>query len=745
MNDYKYKQYKISKRDSSIISYATEKLETLGEYKNAFIKEWNLMHDRTFKDSRTKKGTNADENIFAHVKFPHEFSVFKRKMADFVRNPPSANFSTRDVANIWRLESFKKVWENKTMEANLNTQLSYAFSDVFIGGFGFIETGYLEKYRDINEIIYKKDEKRGEVYSLTEILKTKKKRILEYDGLYVARKDPNDVWVDENAVDLHGNVQSAKIAIIKDTYDIVEFRSEFEGFLNYEAVIPVGVNDATLGAEDEADVTEKDEEITETGTYVHVYRIYLPPSDECYYIANGVVIYDGPIPFGHKQIPLIMVKSFPYSGNLFCPSDISMIQHIAEVKNTLINLGLDNKRMILQRPIVYVGNDIDPEDIVWGPNQALQLPAGSNVRESVQFMDIPDISGTIGDMIGLMEEYQMMTTGVDTRSLTPDPNEKATQTAIKREISNIMMDLTIKYNEMNGLKTLFEQLAKNLMEFYPREKVRDYLNPQGLVEEKLGYPEISIEDYKVSIENDDESGDVSNIIFEESPEDISLFEVKGPFIRQQLVVEVQEGSMTGILEELDLQKWNERTQIYGSIPEASAQIDWKKWMQNDIKKNKENPDDFLKKEIVDEMTASITEPVREIRSLVFGQAYIAPEKIDHKAHADSLRKFIASDYYKKGSKDLKGHFIKLSAIVKQNIQKAFIEHLQKSLLGEQPKPPQPEMGPAGVPPQGGEATPQGGGLEGGFPKMNVPKQKPKSVQTKVRSDAGKLAKSITKK
>lgn len=709
ISELKFEPSAKSDRDTKIIQFFVEQLQELNEYRQNYSAEWKIADDRVWVRSRRPKGRDAGGGSFGHVDlfndadddrdtssdwrshifFPHEFSVMRQAFANMIRNLPDAVFETFDEKNQWKLEVWKKVWEHVLNEADAMTEMLYALIDMRIKGVGFLEIGYLEKYKSIREAVYGKDKDGSFVFSPANIESYTDKKILEYDGLLVQRRDPNDVWIDSNCVDLHSLTHGAKIAITKDVYDIFTFRREFEGFKNVNRVVPVARDASVIEFMSEQNKTESEEEasnIANQNKYVHVYKMTLPDTDERFWIANNEVLYDGSIEFAHKRINLAMLKNVPVPGNLYVPGEVSFMQYIAESMNVFLGLAMDNKKFALQpHTFIEESDELDPEDILTRPMGYTPVPRGFDVNKNLQVWTPPDVSGNVTELHSMIEDKFIQVTGTDTRAMFPPSSEKVTQTMMKKEISNNLLDLTIKYNEINGLKDAFELMTATIMEFYPRKKVRNYLDPSGEFIEEISFPKISVRGMKIKTEyNENNSKQIDKIEFEKNEENtgiVSFFEARPEFIRQQLIIKVKEGSLTGTIQELMLKRWIELIQLltqFASVnPEIAQKLNWDKIMALTFKKYNENPDDVLIRPEVEETKSELE---KELMALKFGKEYTPKGKIDSAKHADSLMKEIL-----KGGK---------SPREMQALMAAQMKHLEAELSGEQEgveEPPIPMM------------------------------------------------------
>lgn len=98
---------------------------------------------------------------------------------------------------------------------------------------------------------------------------------------------------------------------------------------------------------------------------VEILRYFNRLKDRMVIIANGVVLYDGPIPFAHKKYPFASTIYEPFAIDFFygksLPDKIATDQ---DVINTLWNMMLDQSYLSIFKPILNDDPDDDEETVL---------------------------------------------------------------------------------------------------------------------------------------------------------------------------------------------------------------------------------------------------------------------------------------------------------------------------------------------------------------------------------------------
>lgn len=179
------------------------------------------------------------------------------------------------------------------------------------------------------------------------------KEIVDFNDCYSQVIPLEDFYV--------GNVWQADMqlqpdVVWKSIVRRVEAKEEFSKYQNWKYVKPGAYTSLVEGtpfyrnkvfAELEADQIE-------------IIRYYNRLKDQFVVVANGVLLYDGPIPFAHKMYPFAKTVYEPFAIDFFygksLPDKIATDQ---DVINTLWNMGLDQQYLSIFKPILTS----DPDEV----------------------------------------------------------------------------------------------------------------------------------------------------------------------------------------------------------------------------------------------------------------------------------------------------------------------------------------------------------------------------------------------
>jgi hypothetical protein len=206
------------------------------------------------------------------------------------------------------------------------------------------------------------------------------KDIVDFEGCY-RRVIPLEDFYISNIY--QSNVQLQPDVIWKQILKKQEFKSEFGRYKKFEKV-KEGLYNAVV----ENSTFYHTEYISNIGTdVVEVLRWYSRWKDRLVVVANGVVMYDGPIPFNHKQLPFAKGIFEPFAVDFFYGKSLpDKVIHNQDTRNTLMNMMLDQSFLSIFKPILTS----DPDEM----DDTLLIPGLlKKVSDINQYKVMSDLTG----------------------------------------------------------------------------------------------------------------------------------------------------------------------------------------------------------------------------------------------------------------------------------------------------------------------------------------------------------------
>lgn len=211
-----------------------------------------------------------------------------------------------------------------------------------------------------------------------------------------------------------------------------------------------------------------------------IVRYYNRIKDEYIVIANDVLLYNGPMPFHHKEYPF---EAFRFETNMDLFWGNSLPNKFAanqDMVNGLWNMGLDRMVLALNKPIMT--DDDEVIDTVWTPNAILKVGDKDSYKEMP--MDPPDAA--YFSMLQLAQKFTMDNSGIigGSSGTTPRGGKiTARQALLMEEQAREIMGLSL--NNLEQFEARCSKLrTQNLLQFSVLPDVQEVVGKEGAADYK---------------------------------------------------------------------------------------------------------------------------------------------------------------------------------------------------------------------------------------------------------------------
>lgn len=485
--------------------------------------------------------------------------VIETKQSIESKSPPSWAYepldNMDDEAKCKILEDiiFKHVWYQKYV--NMDYKFDVLNQDKDILGTMYQYIGYRRIYRTIRE-------KNRDTKKITT------KQELYYDDIVVDNIYPQDVWLHPLAM---GVFDSPWIKIRKrfDYGTFLETYSDTEIYENIDKV-PKGKWDYGRGD----DISKRYRQYDSTDDDVVVFEHWNKMKDELVIYANGVLIFDGPNPYEHKELPFTDYIDRLQHNTYIGESECERIATLADAVNAFINLAIDKEKRAAGGLNLVDENIGDYDEIAMQFDPSIVYRV-NNPRDAFVHYDMPGMSSSTANVIQMLMDYIVFATGVDFKQLTDlGSSTKATVAAIKREVTQQRIGLNLRRNENRGIVRLGWLLAKTVQQFYTMPKI----------DEVTGKPKMPLEYKKVRVkgkgykEKPNKKGEYDLGSLKLSSKDISetkigFFQARPEYLRLKgdITVRVIPGSTLAASKELEKAKAMEMAELAPQLQEIDPQ------------------------------------------------------------------------------------------------------------------------------------------------------------------------------
>ncbi len=428
----------------------------------------------------------------ATFRLPELFGINERKKADLLEHLPEVVVDSQlmdeyniAVASQEALKQFQYTSKERDVLASV-------VSSAVDFGTGIQVDGVVNVEREVTPV----DDKNPQLF----LPKAKKPtRVSVYYGLAPESLDLRDAFPDPSATMDHdpSGVKGMQWFYRRRIYTYEQFLADFEGKPGFDirGVDPVEWNGVNDGIERAPSKHEGEEKAvgTEGKRYVFVFEGWCPIEDDHCFLANGKLIYEGALPFAHKRIPVSFYYNYKRDDSIWGVSEAEINAPFIFIKELLVNLMIDNAKLS-QQPVVAISGDaqFDPDENELEPGALFTLQGlnGGKVGDAIQPLTFGSSVEPAMAVKNILEDLQIQVTGDDSRALTVQPNELATQTLSKREALKKRVRKNVMQNTIRSRTESVNQQFSNICQFLAR--------PYKDIDGKWKHHVIYVDGYKIN-------------------------------------------------------------------------------------------------------------------------------------------------------------------------------------------------------------------------------------------------------
>ncbi|OPX88983.1 MAG: hypothetical protein A4E53_01716 [Pelotomaculum sp. PtaB.Bin104] len=422
-------------------------------------------------------------------RFAELFGSCQRKYSDLIKNLPEVKIrATKNSSQNFAIAQQATI-EHTERTTNSTREKSRAIWDSILYGTGILFEGFTKLERKITDI----DPKTGE-------LTGKERLACLYAGLVSERIDPRDFFIDETATVFFDEtgITGARDCIRRRIYPYSTFRERFKDYKHVEEIVPVVWGSDVMGWSKVPYEKESQENKT-IQQYVTVLEYWNVEADAICLIANGIEIYFGANPFMHKRLPFTVYYNYRRDDSLWGVSEAEILAPFIYAEEEIINLMILDAKLALQ-PALAVSGDVmfNPEDNELQPGAIFTLRGlnGGKVGDAIAPLRFGGIPTETFNVLEKLDDLRIIITGDDIRSLYSNPDQLATQTLSKREVSQKRLASNIYQNTVDSERGRIQQRLSNIIQFYAK--------PYQTIDGRVDLRRIMVEGYDV-MQQDDEN------------------------------------------------------------------------------------------------------------------------------------------------------------------------------------------------------------------------------------------------
>jgi hypothetical protein len=305
----------------------------------------------------------------------------------------------------------------------------------------------------------------------------KETQVLEYDDSYLEPVSLMDFYVDEKARGFSGP-NGARDCVRRYIMDLDDCKSFFD---NKKWNKLGNVDKIKAGGDTNYYQYYKPPEKGIKDNEVEVLWYWNKPQDLLVIVANDVVIFMGPNPYKHKQLPFIRVIDVKRPYQFYGKGEAELIESISEENTTLRRMIIDRNHLDMDKP-VFVSDTLtlEDEDTIARPHGIVSV---GDVNQ-IKFAEYSDIALSIFKSLEMLEEDKVRVTGMDERQQSVAGAGTATEAAILKEATLKRINLKIWQIKNDTLVDLGKLRVANIMQFYPIPKLTQIMGENAVAKAK---------------------------------------------------------------------------------------------------------------------------------------------------------------------------------------------------------------------------------------------------------------------
>lgn len=333
--------------------------------------------------------------------------------------------------------------------------------DALTLGTGIAQEYYLDDKRMVHQLNKYNPEKNIESYVT--------KEVSDFNDVILEPVKLDDILVDPKARGFNGPF-SARYAYRRYVMHIEDFRRFFSGpiwnpFDNVKHVKPGGDTEYSS-------IFQRPEDIDNSKDVEVIWYWEKSPDDALIICGNGVVVYAGPNPYNHKQLPFARAVDIKRTHEFYGKGEADILSSLQDELTLLRRMRLDQTHLAIFKPfLVSERESMDENELLLRPGGAIHV---NDTELGIKELAISDPSRASYMEEDRIKEDVVRVTGIDDRFQSVKKATTATEAAILKEQTLKHIRLKLWLLQRTLLKEVGRLRVANIQQFYsiPRlEKV----------------------------------------------------------------------------------------------------------------------------------------------------------------------------------------------------------------------------------------------------------------------------------
>ena len=506
------------KRDPNVLSdeelnlkdFVLRRYSAMRDARVAFETEWEDNERSFIAPFRSNDQYSSDINL------PVEFSHVQHALSEVMDSPPKMVFSPKNKRGVEKLDIAQSTWDFAWEKADTDRQIFWLYASIFTNGTGVWFEGYSKVIRKSYKKIGLNKEDMQRLNFPEEFLDDTsyvEEDVVEYDDIYGEWVPNKEFYIDENAKTFWEptHAKDARDCIRRRFYSQSAFHEAWAKYDRHVDVVGTMQDNETYRNSEEAKRETGSEDLIEVLEYWNrETQLYVV-------VVNREFILNGEngerLPYAHGRLPFVMCACFPMPNSPWGLGLVGLLRGIRAQQDVILNIGMDHGKNAIQPPLMKASN-MEVMDEEWYAGMGYILNINGSL-DDIKELPVGELSNNFFTLLDRLENYEVLATGADVRSLIKS-EPTAFQQANKKEISLKRLKVILQFINWDGLRQMAEIRYANIREVYGMDDIEkisgEDVNMDGIVTQPEGR-QIRVKNKQVVEKMSQETGELEGLKF----------------------------------------------------------------------------------------------------------------------------------------------------------------------------------------------------------------------------------------
>lgn len=290
----------------------------------------------------------------------------------------------------------------------------------------------------------------------------------DYNDVYLEPVRLKDFYVDEFARDLHKGPYRARDCVRRYVMNIDDFRLFFSGDMdplgNAKYVLPGG----SVQFDSYFEFFKPPEGIDISNQVEVLWYWSVKPDDWLIIVSNSVLIYMGPNPYKHKQLPFVRLVDVKRPHRFYGKGEADILESIQDEMNIIRRQIIDRNHLDIDK--MFIGSSrlmLADEDLIARPHGFIP----TEDKDAIKPVEYGDIPRSVELSLAHLDDDAVMGTGINPKQEAMPAAITATAAAIAKETTLKRIRLKISRLNLEFMTDMMRLRVSNILQFYPEEKM----------------------------------------------------------------------------------------------------------------------------------------------------------------------------------------------------------------------------------------------------------------------------------